>query len=105
MSLKCPIRNSGFTETQRFKVESTFKATFFSQLNKYFLIRAILVSGPGSKKHFPQQWLQDLLCKVSMVLVLTSLCQTNVPLPYLLKTLQKPHVFYVLMEYKNGTLI
>ena len=38
---------------------NTSKATLFTWLNKSFLSRTILTSGPGSKKHYPQQYLHD----------------------------------------------
>ena len=38
---------------------NTSKATLFTWLNKSFLSITILTSGPGSKKHYPQQYLHD----------------------------------------------
>ena len=51
------MRNSDVTEIQLFKEYylNTSKATLFAQLKKSFLIRTILISGPGSKWYYSQQ--------------------------------------------------
>ena len=74
--LKCPIRNSGFTKIQLFKVEYFYSHTVY--MTKSFLIRTIIVKGPGSKKDYSQQQLQNLLCKVSLVLVLAIFCRMRI---------------------------
>ena len=61
------------TEIQFSKLNFS-KTTFFTWVNRSFLVRIVLISVPGSKKHYSPQQLQDLSLKTFILSFLASFC-------------------------------